>query len=211
MLNAADEVFKRRIVFVDDRRALKRAVVYQDIDAVTACQRGIGHDRRGKRSGFLRFMELEELFGVFGHVFSDFLQIRQHGRMILVSRRQFIHEVPDRERRDFVIQLADFLARLLFPPRDVTQDFLNLALKFLDVFLNPFAFVGIQLFEFFGRQNLVVLHGGKGDAHRRLQHRHLALPCPLLQIVKLLGGPAAEFVLDGVKPGLVLLRLKSSG
>ena len=166
ILNAADQIAKRRVQFFNDRNRLVAVLSDEDIDLV-AVEGTSGSD-------FARFaaviLALEDEHGeVFDQIGANRLDVLHHPRKVLEGVLGVLDQLVDRVFRRVAAELTRFIAPLRLPSRDLANNMLELFLQGLDDGLY-FAALGFgPLAEFIGRDHLAVLGRRQRKAERRPQ------------------------------------------
>ena len=113
------------------------------------------------------------------------------------------------ERRDFLIQLAEFGAALLVGFRHPLDDRLELFLKDLDALLHLLAHRFGQRVEHVGLDDLALVHRRHGEAGRRAQDGDVLCVGLGVERFESLLLPGAELFLDRAAPRLIFFALEN--
>jgi hypothetical protein len=165
ILNAADQVAKRRVQFFDWNR-LVAVLSDEDIDLVTV--------ERTSGSDFARLaaviLALEDEHGeVLDQIGANRLDVLHHPRKALEGVLGVLDQLVDRILRRVAAELTRFIAPLRLPSWDLANNMLELLLQGLDDSLH-FAALGFRpLAKLIGRDHLAVLGRRQRKAERRPQ------------------------------------------
>ena len=210
--DASDQGLMRRIVLVDDRGALLRAVVDDDVDLVAAkpCLAHrlfeLGWDRHAGLRG--RHRRGQEIVGVLLDVALDRVEVFRHIGQFAKAGAQLVHHQRDRAAGRLPVQIADRIAVLAFPLRHLLHDRFELALHLLDVALHPLALGLRQGLEHLRRQDLAVAPGRQRQPHRRAQQGDALLLGMALQFGERLLVALLELLVDDLAPRPVIVALE---
>src|SRR5450759_3245509 len=166
ILDAADQVAKRRMQFFNDRSPLVAVLSDENIDLV-AVEWAAG-------SNFARLaaviLALEDEHGeVFNQIGANHLDMLHYPRKVFEGVLGVLNQLVDRVFRRIAAELTRFLAPLRLPSLDLANNMLKLLLQRLDEGLYFTALGFRPLAEFVGRDHLVVLGRRQRKAERRPQ------------------------------------------
>ena len=174
VLDPADQRGQRGVVLVDDGRALLASPVHQHVDAVgdpgvfiiyTEWYRKWERARRGG----------QEAVGVGDDVVADLVEPGDDVGEVGHAVGQVGEQVPHGEAGDLAVEVAELLAELLLPARDLLHGALHLVVDGAHVGLQGRLGLCVELREGVGRDDLAVADRGQRDPGRRADERDVAV------------------------------------
>lgn len=133
VFDAANQILKRRLVFIDDRRAGDPPVIVEHVHLIPAQRRlggaGPGDQRVERARLLLTLFRPPEIVRVLDHVFLERGEIALHPGLALVRLLQLVDQRIDRRFRGGVFERPDLLVAVTLPLRHFVQDLLEIAFE----------------------------------------------------------------------------------